>query len=104
MTFRPLHDRILVERVEQEEQTSGGIIIPDTAKEKPMEAEVIAVGAGAKDDNGNRLPVDVEVGQRVLIGKYAGTEVKLDGRDYTILRENDILGVLTKEEGARKAA
>ena len=104
MTFRPLHDRILVERVEQEEQTSGGIIIPDTAKEKPMEAEVIAVGAGAKDDTGNRLPVDVEPGQRVLIGKYAGTDVKLDGRDYTILRENDILGVLTAEAGAQKAA
>ncbi|SDG07722.1 chaperonin GroES [Limimonas halophila] len=104
MTFRPLHDRILVERVEQEEQTSGGIIIPDTAKEKPMEAEVVAVGAGAKDENGNRLSVDVEVGQRVLIGKYAGTDVKLDGKDYTILRENDVLGILTKGEGAQKAA
>jgi len=104
MTFRPLHDRVLVQRVEQEEQTSGGIIIPDTAKEKPMEAEVIAVGDGPKNDDGSRKPLDVSAGQRVLIGKYAGSDITLDGQDYTILREQDILAILEDAGESRKAA
>ncbi|MGK9167737.1 co-chaperone GroES [Inquilinus limosus] len=103
MTFRPLHDRVAVRRLDQEERTRGGIIIPDTAKEKPQEGEVIAVGPGARDEQGRLVPLDVKVGDRVLFGKWSGTEVKLDGQEILIMKESDILGIL---EGAslRKAA
>ena len=94
MNIRPLHDRVLVKRVEQEEQVRGGIIIPDTAKEKPQEAEVIAVGPGKLSDDGKRAPMDVKAGDRVLMGKYSGSEIKLDGTDYVILREEEVLGVV----------
>jgi chaperonin GroES len=94
MAFRPLGDRVLVKRVEEEEKTRGGIIIPDTAKEKPQEGEVIAVGPGARDDNGKVTALDVNVGDRILFGKWSGTEVKLDGSDLLIMKESDILGVL----------
>ena len=96
MNIRPLHDRVLVKRIEQEEQVRGGIIIPDTAKEKPQEAEVVAVGPGKLSDEGKRSPMDVKEGDRVLFGKYAGTEVKLDDQDYLIMREDDILGVIER--------
>ncbi|HEY9419928.1 MAG TPA: co-chaperone GroES [Thermoanaerobaculia bacterium] len=95
MNIRPLHDRVLVKRVEQEEQVRGGIIIPDTAKEKPQEAEVIAVGPGKLADDGKRAPMDVQTGDRVLMGKYSGSEIKLDGTDYVILREEEILAVVS---------
>ena len=98
--FRPLHDRVLVRRIEAEEKTPGGIIIPDTAKEKPVEGEVLAVGAGARDENGRIVPLDVKVGDRVLFGKWAGTEVIIDGEDRLILKEADILGVI---EGKARA-
>ena len=105
MAFRPLGDRVLVRRVEEEEKTKGGIIIPDTAKEKPQEGEVIGVGPGARDDNGKIQPLDVKVGDRILFGKWSGTEIKLDGQDLLIMKESDVMGVL---EGAaapsRKAA
>jgi chaperonin GroES len=94
MAFRPLGDRVLVKRVEEEEKTRGGIIIPDTAKEKPQEGEVIAVGPGARDDAGKVQPLDVKPGDRILFGKWSGTEVKLDGKDLLIMKESDILGVL----------
>ena len=94
MAFRPLGDRVLVRRVEEEEKTKGGIIIPDTAKEKPQEGEVIAVGPGARDDAGKVQPLDVKPGDRILFGKWSGTEVKLDGKDLLIMKESDILGVL----------
>ncbi|RAK57603.1 co-chaperone GroES [Phenylobacterium deserti] len=94
MAFRPLGDRVLVKRVEEEAKTKGGIIIPDTAKEKPQEGEVIAVGPGARDDNGKVTALDVSVGDRILFGKWSGTEVKLDGEDLLIMKESDILGVL----------
>ena len=94
MNIRPLHDRVLAKRVEPEEEVRGGIIIPDTAKEKPQEAEVAAVGPGKLDDDGKRQPMDVKVGDRVLIGKYSGSEIKIDGVEYTILREDEILAVL----------
>ena len=96
MKVRPLQDRVLVRRVKEEEKTKGGIIIPDTAKEKPQEGEIIAAGEGKKLDNGDRVPLDVKEGDRVLFGKYAGTEVKLDGEDYLIMREDDILGVIER--------
>ena len=104
MNFRPLHDRVLVRRLDEEETTSGGIIIPDTAKEKPMEGEIIAAGAGAKNDKGEVSPLDVKAGDRVLFGKWSGTEVKIDGEELLIMKESDILGII--EEGAqiRKAA
>jgi Co-chaperonin GroES (HSP10) len=92
--FRPLHDRVVVKRVESEEKTKGGIIIPDTAKEKPAEGEVIAVGPGARDENGKQIALDVKVGDRVLFGKWSGTEVKLDGVDLLIMKESDIMGVI----------
>ena len=95
MKFRPLHDRVLVRRIEQQEKTAGGIIIPDTAKEKPQEGEVIAAGAGVKTEDGKLLPLDVKAGDRILFGKYAGSEVKLDGEELLIMREEDILGVLS---------
>ena len=94
--IRPLHDRVIVKRVKEEEKTKGGIIIPDTAKEKPIEGEVIGVGNGKVMDDGKVLPLDVKVGDRVLFGKYSGTEVKIDGEDRLILREDDILGVIEK--------
>jgi len=96
MKFRPLGDRVLVKRVEEEERTKGGIIIPDTAKEKPQEGEVVAVGPGARDDNGKIQPLDVKAGDRILFGKYTGNEIKIDGVDHLILREDDVLGVLEK--------
>ncbi|AZN71604.1 co-chaperone GroES [Georhizobium profundi] len=104
MKFRPLHDRIVVRRIEADERTSGGIIIPDTAKEKPQEGEVLAVGPGARADNGQIQPLDVKVGDRVLFGKWSGTEIKVGGEDLLIMKEADIMGVLVAEEAARKAA
>jgi chaperonin GroES len=95
MAFRPLGDRVLVKRVEEEEKTKGGIIIPDTAKEKPQEGEVIAVGPGGRDDSGKVQPLDVKAGDRILFGKWSGTEVKLDGQDLLIMKESDILGVVS---------
>ena len=94
MTFTPLHDRVLVRRVEAEEKTAGGIIIPDSAKEKPQEGEVVAVGRGAKDEDGDRIEMDVKVGDKILFGKWSGTEVKVDGEDLIIMKESDILGVM----------
>jgi len=94
MKFRPLHDRVLIRRVESEEKTSGGIIIPDTAKEKPMEGEVIAAGPGARGDDGKLHPMELKAGDRVLFGKWSGTEVKLDGEELIIMKESDIMGVL----------
>jgi chaperonin GroES len=99
MGFRPLHDRVVVRRLEGEEKTAGGIIIPDTAKEKPMEGEVVAVGPGARDENGKVQPLDVKAGDRILFGKWSGTEVKLDGVDLLIMKEADIMGVI---DGAKK--
>jgi chaperonin GroES len=105
MKFRPLHDRVLVRRVEQEEKTSGGIIIPDTAKEKPMEGEVLTVGPGGRDESGNLIPIDVKVGDRVLFGKWSGTEVRIEGEDLLIMKESDIMGVIEETAvGARKKA
>ena len=92
--FRPLHDRVLVRRIEAEEKTAGGIIIPDTAKEKPQEGEVVAVGSGARDDSGKVVALDVKAGDRVLFGKWSGTEVKVDGEELLIMKESDILGVI----------
>ena len=97
MKIRPLNDRVLVKRLEEEEKTKGGIIIPDSAKEKPAEGEVVAVGPGRLDDKGKRVPVELKAGDRVLFSKYGGTDVKLDGEDYLIMREDDILGVLVKK-------
>ena len=94
MAFRPLHDRVLVRRIEADEMTAGGIIIPDSAKEKPSEGEVVAVGNGSKADDGTVTPLDVKAGDRVLFGKWSGTEVKIDGQDYLILKETDIMGVI----------
>ena len=98
MQFRPLHDRVVVRRVDAEEKTAGGIIIPDTAKEKPQEGEVIAVGPGARDETGKLIPPDVKAGDRVLFGKWSGTEVKIDGEDLLVMKESDILGVIEKAE------
>ena len=94
MNFRPLHDRVVVRRLEQEEKTAGGIIIPDTAKEKPQQGEVIAVGPGGRDESGRVTPLDVKAGERILFGKWSGTEVKIDGQEYLIMKESDIMGVL----------
>lgn len=105
MKFRPLGDRVLVRRVEEDEKTKGGIIIPDTAKEKPQQGEVIAVGPGARDEDGKTVPLDVKVGERILFGKWSGTEVKIDGEDLIIMKESDILGVVEGHSTpARKAA
>jgi chaperonin GroES len=104
MGFRPLHDRVVIRRVEAEEKTLGGIIIPDTAKEKPMEGEVVAVGPGARDDSGKVQPLDVKVGDRVLFGKWSGTEVKLDGEDLIIMKEADIMGIVDQSAVTRQAA
>ena len=104
MKFRPLHDRVVVKRVEAEERTAGGIIIPDTAKEKPQEGEVVAVGPGGRDAAGKLVPIDLQAGDRVLFGKWSGTEVKIDGTEYLIMKENDIMGVLVGSGASRKAA
>ncbi len=96
MKFRPLHDRVVVKRIEQEEKTKGGIIIPDTAKEKPQEGEVIAVGPGARDEDGELIPLDVKAGDRVLFGKWSGTEVKIDDEELLIMKESDLLGIIEK--------
>lgn len=104
MKFRPLHDRVLVRRVEQEEKTAGGIIIPDTAQEKPMEGEIVAVGSGHKADDGSVTALDVAAGDTVLFGKWSGTEVKIDGEDLLIMKESDILGVIEKSAKKKKAA
>ncbi len=104
MKFRPLHDRVVVRRIDAEERTKGGIIIPDTAKEKPQEGEVIAVGPGARDETGKLQPLDVKAGQRVLFGKWSGTEVRIDGEDLLIMKESDIMGVIEGAAATRKAA
>jgi chaperonin GroES len=104
MAFRPLHDRVLVRRLEADEKTAGGIIIPDTAKEKPQEGEVIAVGPGARDESGKLTPLDVKVGDRILFGKWSGTEIKLDGEDLIIMKESDVMGVIEQTAELKKAA
>ncbi len=104
MNFRPLHDRVVVRRLDGDERSSGGIIIPDTAQEKPMEGEVIAVGPGARTEDGKLVPMDVKAGDRVLFGKWSGTEVKLDGDDVVIMKESDIMGVIVGRKRAKKAA
>ena len=103
MDFTPLHDRVLVRRVEAEEKTAGGLIIPETAKEKPQEGEVIAVGAGARDEKGERIAPDVKAGDRILFGKWSGTEIKLDGEELLIMKESDVLGVLGQSKAAKAA-
>jgi chaperonin GroES len=104
MKFRPLHDRVVVRRVKSEEKTAGGIIIPDTAQEKPQEGEVIAVGAGARDEAGKLVPLDVKAGDRILFGKWSGTEVKIDGEDLLIMKESDVMGIIEGKAAGRKAA
>ena len=104
MKFRPLHDRVVVRRLDAEEKTAGGIIIPDTAKEKPQEGEVLAVGAGTRDETGKLVPLDVKEGDRILFGKWSGTEVRLDGEDLLIMKESDIMGVLDAVATQKKAA
>src|SRR3954471_7568595 len=104
MQFRPLHDRVAVRRVEEEQKTRGGIIIPDTAKEKPMQGEVLAVGPGGRDEKGQLVPLDVRVGDRVLFGKWSGTEVKIDGDELLIMKEADIMGILDEGASQQKAA
>ncbi|MEM7179188.1 MAG: co-chaperone GroES [Pseudomonadota bacterium] len=103
MQFTPLHDRVLVRRIESDEKTSGGLIIPDSAKEKPSEGEVVAVGAGAKDEGGDRIAMDVKAGDRILFGKWSGTEVKIDGEDLLIMKESDILGIMADDAAAKAA-
>src|SRR6516162_9866673 len=104
MKFRPLHDRVVVKRIEAEAKTAAGIIIPDAAKEKPPQGEVIAVGPGGRDESGKLIPIDVQVGDRVLFGKWSGTEVKIDGQELLIMKESDIMGVLTDTSSKKKAA
>ena len=104
MTFRPLHDRVLVRRIEGEEKTKGGLIVPDTAKEKPSEGEVMAVGEGARTEAGELIPVAVKVGDRILFGKWSGSEVRLEGEDLLIMKESDILGIIRGDSAAQKAA
>jgi chaperonin GroES len=104
MTFRPLHDRVVVTRIDAEGKTAGGIIIPDTAKEKPTEGEVIAVGPGGRDESGKLVPIDLKAGDRVLFGKWSGTEVKIDGVEYLIMKESDIMGVIEQTVARAKAA
>ena len=104
MKFRPLHDRVVVKRIDAEEKTKGGIIIPDTAKEKPQEGEVIAVGPGARDESGKLVPLDVKAGDRVLFGKWSGTEVKIDGEDLLIMKESDVMGVIEGASATKKKA
>ena len=104
MKFRPLHDRIVVTRIDAEGKTAGGIIIPDTAKEKPTEGEVTAVGPGGRDESGKLIPIDLKKGDRVLFGKWSGTEVKIDGVEYLIMKESDIMGVIDQTSARKKAA
>jgi chaperonin GroES len=104
MKFRPLHDRVVVRRIEADERTKSGIIIPDTAKEKPAEGEVIAVGQGGRDEAGKLIPIDMKVGDHILFGKWSGTEVKIDGEDLIIMKESDVLGVTEKTASKKKAA
>ena len=104
MKFRPLHDRVVVTRIDVEGKTAGGIIIPDTAKEKPTEGEVIAVGPGGRDESGKLIPIDLKTGDRVLFGKWSGTEVKIDGVEYLIMKESDIMGVIEQTAARKKAA
>ena len=104
MKFRPLHDRVVVRRIEETEKSPGGIIIPDTAKEKPMEGEIVAVGPGARDERGVIVPLDVKAGDRVLFGKWSGTEVKIDGEELLIMKETDVMGVIEGAKKAKKAA
>ena len=104
MHFRPLHDRVVVRRLDAEEKTAGGIIIPDTAKEKPQEGEIVAVGPGGRDEAGKLIPIDLKVGDTVLFGKWSGTEVKIDGQDLLIMKESDIMGVIEQSGAAQKAA
>jgi chaperonin GroES len=104
MKFRPLHDRVVVRRVESEEKTAGGIIIPDTAKEKPMEGEVLAVGPGARNEKGELVALDVKVGDRILFGKWSGSEVRIDGEDLLIMKESDVMGIIEGVKASKKAA
>ena len=104
MKFRPLHDRVVIRRIEGEEKTKGGIIIPDTAKEKPQEGEVIAVGPGARDESGKLVPLDLKTGDRVLFGKWSGSEVKIDGEDLLIMKESDVMGVIEGATASKKKA
>ena len=104
MKFRPLHDRVVVKRIDAEAKSAGGIIIPDTVKEKPSQGEIVAVGPGGRDENGKLLPIDLKVGERVLFGKWSGTEVKIDGEDLLIMKESDVLGVLEGTVARKKAA
>src|SRR3984957_2367790 len=104
MKFRPLHDRVVVKRIDAEEKSAGGIIIPDTAKEKPSQGEIIAVGPGGRDEAGKLVPLDVKAGDRILFGKWSGTEVKIDGVEYLIMKESDIMGVLDETQAKKKAA
>ena len=101
MKFRPLHDRVVIERVDAEAKTAGGIIIPDTAQEKPQEGRVIAVGSGGRDESGKLIPIELKVGDRILFGKWSGTEVKIDGVDYLIMKESDVMGVLVEAEASK---
>ena len=104
MKFRPLHDRVVVKRIDAEDKSSGGIIIPDTAKEKPQQGLVVSVGPGGRDESGKLIPIDVKAGDRVLFGKWSGTEVKIDGTEYLIMKESDVMGVLAEEVARKKAA
>ena len=104
MKFRPLHDRVVVKRIDAEEKTAGGIIIPDTAKEKPSQGEIIAVGPGGRDETGKLIPLDVKVGDRVLFGKWSGTEIKLDAEELLIVQEADLMGIIERQSAAKKAA
>ena len=104
MKFRPLHDRVVIERIDAEAKTAGGIIIPDTAQEKPQQGKVTAVGPGGRDESGKLIPIDVKVGDRILFGKWSGTEVKLDGEELIIMKESDIMGVIDSSAASRKAA
>ena len=103
-SFRPLHDRVVVKRVKEEEKTKGGIIIPETAQEKPQEGEIVAIGPGARDEDGERIELDVKVGDRILFGKWSGTEVKIDGEDLLIMKESDIMGVIEQKKAKKEAA
>jgi len=104
MHFRPMHDRVVVRRIDADEKTPGGIIIPDTAKEKPMEGEVMAVGPGARNEQGQLVPIDFKAGDRILFGKWSGTEAKIDGEELLIMKENDVMGVLDNKSSLRRAA
>ncbi len=104
MKFRPLHDRVLVKRVQSEEKTAGGIIIPETAQEKPMEGEIVSVGSGSRDETGKLIPLDVKSGDRILFGKWSGTEVKMDGTEFLIMKESDIMGIIEGGTSSKKKA